>query len=328
MLAFTPLIPIYSHRRSYHPNLPTFLSPPASATSRLVPTMTIFNLGSINIDKIYSVPRIPTPGETLAATSLTSNLGGKGANLSAAASRAGGDVKHIGAVGDDDDGAWATVRLGASGVDVRHVSRVSVETGHAIIAVDEGGENAIIVRAGANALVTERLVVKALREAREGDWFVAQNETNFVGEAVRMARENGMIVGYVAAPFDAEVVENVVGELDFLILNQVEARQLETATGKGPAELGVKDVIVTRGGEGADWYGRGGKRRFQGLEVEAVDSTGAGDTFTGYVLAGLDEGMAMEDAIYLAMKAAALMVTRHGTADVIPNLDEVRAFEA
>lgn len=289
--------------------------------------MTIFNLGSINIDKIYGVPRFPSPGETLAATSLTSNLGGKGANISAAASRAGGDVKHIGAVGNDDDGAWATARLGASGVDVRHVSSVSAETGHAIIAVDAGGENAIILRAGANALVSEKVVVDALREAGEGDWFVAQNETNFVGEAVRMARANRMTVGYVAAPFEAEAVEKIIGELDFLILNQVEARQLEAATGKGAGELGVEDVIVTRGGEGADWYGRGGKQRFQGLQVEAVDSTGGGDTFTGYVLAGLDGGMAMEDAIALAMKAAALMVTRHGTGDVIPNLDEVRAFE-
>ena len=114
--------------------------------------------------------------------------------------------------------------------------------------------------------------------------------------------------------------------LDFLILNKVEAEQLKEATGQSPAELPVRDVIVTLGGDGARWFGTGDPVDVPAHKVEAVDTTGAGDTFTGYVLAGLDRGQPMEQALKTAAKAGALMVTRHGTADVIPDLAEVQVF--
>ena len=136
----------------------------------------------------------------------------------------------------------------------------------------------------------------------------------------------GLRVAYAAAPFDPERVKAVLEHLDFLILNAVEAEQLKQATGQGPGDLGVIDVIVTLGGDGADWYHRGSKEHFAAILVDPVDTTGAGDTFTGYVLAGLDRGLPMAQAIGLATKAGALMVTRHGTADVIPDLSEVTAF--
>ena len=112
----------------------------------------------------------------------------------------------------------------------------------------------------------------------------------------------------------------------FLILNEVEAAQLTEATGKTPEELGIRDVVVTLGSDGADWFGPDGKQHFPAIPVTPIDTTGAGDTFTGYLLAGLDQGMPMAQAINLATKAGALMVTRQGTADVIPDLSEVRAF--
>jgi len=119
----------------------------------------------------------------------------------------------------------------------------------------------------------------------------------------------------------------VLEQLDFLILNAVEAWQLKEATGLEPDELGVADVIVTLGADGADWYSAAGKQHFGAYKVNAVDTTGAGDTFTGYVLAGLDRGLPMAQAIGRATKASALMVTRRGTADVIPDLSEVQAFQ-
>jgi len=288
--------------------------------------MAIWNLGSINADFVYAVPHIPAPGETLAATGRQIFLGGKGANMSVAAARAAARVNHIGAVGAD--GTWAVERLLEYGVDTRNIAEIATETAQAIIMVDTGGENSIVLHPGANAEIPQATLQAALSEAQTGDWLVIQNETNLQRTAARLAEKLGLKVAYAAAPFDADRVQAVLPYLDFLILNAVEADQLAQATGQGPADLPVRDVIVTRGAEGADWYGPGGQRHFAAIKVDPVDTTGAGDTFTGYVLAGLDRGLPMAQAIGQAMIAGALMVTRHGTADVIPDLSEVQDFRA
>ena len=286
--------------------------------------MAVWNLGSINIDVVYSVPHIPAPGETLAATGRATYLGGKGANMSVAIARSGSRVNHIGAIGQD--GIWTAERLLEYGVDTQHISIVDGPTSQAIIAVDTNGENAIILAPGASVDIPQTTLQTALSEAQTGDWFITQNETNLQRTGVTLAKKMGLKVGYAAAPFDAARVEAVLEHLDFLILNEIEAQQLTGATGKTPDALGVVDVIVTLGGDGADWYGAGGKQHFDALPVTPIDTTGAGDTFTGYVLGGLDQGMPMAQAIALATKAGALMVTRQGTADVIPDLSEVRDF--
>lgn len=284
--------------------------------------MAIWNLGSINADFIYTLPHLPAPGETLAATQRQLCLGGKGANMSVAAARAGARVHHIGAVGAD--GRWAVERLLEYGVDTRYIAELATETAQAIVMVDPGGENSIILHPGANAEIPQATLQAALSAAQTGDWLVLQNETNLQRTAAEMGRKLGLRVAYAAAPFDADRVQAVLPALDFLILNAVEATQLAAATGLDPDALPVADVIVTRGAEGADWYGREGLRHIPAIAVEPVDTTGAGDTFTGYVLAGLDRGMPMAQALGQASLAAALMVTRHGTADVIPDLAEVQ----
>ncbi|MES0862046.1 ribokinase [Ruegeria sp. SCPT10] len=285
--------------------------------------MTIWNLGSINADMVYALPHLPAPGETLAASGLEKFLGGKGANMSVAAARAGSRVSHIGAVGSD--GRWAQERLTEYGVDTRFIAEVSSPTGHAIIAVDAQGENLIILYPGANHALEGGQIGQALASANTGDLLVFQNETNAQVEAARMARELGLTACYAAAPFEAEAVQAVLPYLDFLILNEVEAAQLQQETGLSAAELPVRHVIVTLGSKGARYFQQGcDPIDFAAHKVQAVDTTGAGDTFTGYVLAGMDRGMPMEQAILQANRAAALMVTRHGTADVIPDLREVR----
>lgn len=287
--------------------------------------MAIWNLGSINADFVYSVPHIPAPGETLSSTKREIFLGGKGTNMSVAAARAAARVHHIGAVGED--GRWAIERLLEYGVDTRNIAVLDTETAHAIIMVDPHGENAIVLHPGANAEIPQATLQAAMAEASTGDWLVIQNETNLQRTAASMGRKLGLQVAYAAAPFDAERVQAVLPYLDFLILNAVEADQLQQATGQAPSDLPVRDVIVTLGADGADWYGPNGKEHFAAIKVDPVDTTGAGDTFTGYVLAGLDRNMPMAQAIGLATKAGALMVTRHGTADVIPDLSEVQAFQ-
>ena len=283
--------------------------------------MTIWNLGSINADMIYDVPHLPAPGETLSANRLDRFLGGKGANMSVAAARAGARVAHIGAVGPD--GRWALDRLTEYGVDTRYIAEVEAPTGHAIIAVDTKGENNIILFPGSNHAISRGQLGQALSSASQGDLLVMQNETNLQVEAARMGHELGLTVCYAAAPFQADAVEAVLPYLDFLILNKIEAEQLQQATGQSVTDLEIEHVIVTLGSKGARYYHIGAADDFPALKVQAVDTTGAGDTFTGYVLAGMDRGMPMAQAISQANRAAALMVTRHGTADVIPDLKEV-----
>lgn len=285
--------------------------------------MTIWNLGSINADYVYGVPHLPQAGETLAATELSRFLGGKGANMSVAAARAAAHVCHIGAVGRD--GRWAVERLLEYGVDTRHISENDAATGHAIIAVDPRGENQIILYPGANRAIPEDMIGLALTQAQSGDVLLIQNETNAQLHAAKFGSELGLMVCYAAAPFDTQAVTDVLPFLDFLILNEVEARQLQTEAGLDAEDMPVRDVIITLGARGSRWIDTksGRIRDFPATPVDVVDTTGAGDTFTGYVLAGLDRGMPMEQSIQLATRAAALMVTRAGTADVIPDLKDL-----
>lgn len=287
--------------------------------------MAIWNLGSINGDHVYALPHIPAPGETLAARSLTTGLGGKGANMSVACARAGATVRHIGAVGPD--GAWAVDRLRSYGVDTTHIATLDAPSGHAIIAVDDGGENMILLFPGANRLLPRAHVDAALALAQPGDWFLTQNETNLQTEAASLARARGLRVAYAAAPFEATAVEAMLPYLDLLLLNEVEADQLVDTTGRTIAKLGLKDVIVTLGPEGCLWFHEGRETSFPALRVTPIDTTGAGDTFTGYVLAALDAGAPMPDAIDLATRASALKVTRPGAADAIPTRQEAEAFQ-
>lgn len=291
--------------------------------------MGIWNLGSINADFVYSVPHLPAAGETIASTARQMFLGGKGTNMSVAAARAAAQTHHIGAVGQD--GRWAVQRLMEYGVDTRWIAEIDVETAQAIIMVDGAGENSIVLHPGANNCVPETMLNSAMSEANTGDWFVCQNETNLQAEGAKIAKSMGLRVAYAAAPFDAGAVAAVLQFLDLLILNEVEMAQLSEATGKSAADLGIDTLIVTKGAKGSDLYLKadaGNVTHVPAITVDAVDTTGAGDTFTGYVLAGLDRGMPIRQAMDQATRAAAIMVTRHGTADVIPDLSDVQAFRA
>ncbi|ANT60246.1 ribokinase [Salipiger sp. CCB-MM3] len=285
--------------------------------------MAIFNLGSINADMTYRLPHLLAPGETLATSRLTRGLGGKGANMSVAAARAGARVVHLGAVGPD--GRWAIERLTEYGVDTRQIAVIEEATGHAIIMLDAEAENSILIHPGANRALSVERVEAGLEEAGPEDIFVFQNETNLQREAAEIASRRGLRVAYAAAPFDAEAVTAVLPLLDLLVLNEVEAAQLEEATGQGIESIPVRDVVVTLGAKGCRWINTdsGESRNFAALPVTPVDTTGAGDTFTGYLLAGLDRALPMATAIELAQRAAALMVMREGTADVIPDLKDV-----
>jgi ribokinase len=287
--------------------------------------MTLWCFGSVNIDHFYSVPRIPAPGETIAATGYAMGLGGKGANQSVAAARAGAETHHIGAVGPGAE--WVPERLQGYGVGTAHLAVTDTPTGHANITVAEDGENAIVILPGANAAQDLNRVRAALDTAAPGDLLLLQNETTLQAEVAELGHALGLRVVYSAAPFDAGAVRAVLPFTDLLLLNELEAAQLEAALGSPVSRIGVPAVVVTLGAKGARWVG---ETRFEvaGYKVSAVDTTGAGDTFAGYLAAGLAEGMSPGAAMTLASGAAALKVTKKGTADAIPSRTEVDAFLA
>ncbi len=284
----------------------------------------IFNVGSINADHIYRVAQLPRAGETVAVQGYARALGGKGANQSIAAARAGAKVAHIGAVGADGD--WMVAELAEAGVDVRHVRRDCGVSGHAVVAVEQSGENAILVHGGANRALRLRDVDAALAEAGPGDWLLMQNETNLQAEAARLAEAKGLRVAYSAAPFDAAALRAVLPHVTLLLLNAGEAAQMERDMGV----VQVPMLCVTRGAGGVNWIEADLGRivTIPAPEVVAVDTTGAGDTFAGYLVAGLAAGVAPERALRQALGAAAISVTRSGASGAIPMAAEVATFLA
>ncbi len=284
----------------------------------------IFNLGSINIDHTYRVPHFPAPGETLLSDSYSKGLGGKGANQSIAIARAGGQVAHIGTIGED--ALWTRDILAKSKVDVSSIEVLESATGHAIINVDPSGENCIVLFDGANVLVPEGQISAALAGGKAGDWFLLQNEVNNGLFAAKLARAKGLKVAYVAAPFEATKVQDMLPFVDLLSVNEGEAAMVCEALGVSEDEIPVEKLLVTHG-RGSITYRDGANRYTQDIfEVEPVDTTGAGDTFMGYFVAQLDAGKAPQEALRMAAAAAALKVTKKGTAEAIPLMEDVAGF--
>lgn len=281
--------------------------------------MTVYNLGSINIDHVYRVSHLPGPGETLAAASYERGLGGKGANQSVAAARAGARTVHIGAVGPEAE--WVTDLLGGYGLDTSQIRITSTSTGHAIINVDINAENAIVIFPGANRTPDAAQVMAALADARPGDTLLLQNETSAQIEAARAAQ--GLRVIYSAAPFDRAAVFAVLPHISLLVMNEGEAQELRSATGSLPAV----DTIITEGARGATWFSAGSEPLFTpAFRVTPVDTTGAGDCFIGTLAACLDAGLPRAEAMRRAAAAAAIQVTRPGAAQAMPTAAEVTAF--
>lgn len=287
--------------------------------------MTIYNLGSINIDHVYRLTHLPAPGETLAARDYSVGLGGKGANQSVAAALAGARVVHIGAVGQGAD--WALDEMRARGVDCSHVAIVEAATGHAIINVDAAGENAIVIHHGANLGQSADAIAAALSSAQPGDILLMQNETSHQADAAAIARARGLTVMYSAAPFDVDAVRAVLGQVSILVVNAIEAAQIEAALGVPVSDLPVAAVVITRGAEGAEWRaGKAAPIRVDAFPAVALDTTGAGDCFAGSLAAAIDSGAAPQEAMRYAAAAAAIQVTRAGASRAMPTREEVVAL--
>lgn len=297
-------------------------------------------VGSLNVDLVIQTPRFPQPGETITGRGFRQVYGGKGANQAAAAAKLGAATALVGCVGGDAFGTSYVENLAGLGVDTSHVRRDGdAATGTAFILVDEGGENAIVLAAGANARLSPGDVERARDLIAAAAVLLVQLETPLetVARALRIAREEGtttILNPAPAAPLGTEVLERV----DVLVPNETEAGlltglRISTLDEAGRAgevlrERGVGSVILTLGDRGAVRVDAQGRLHAPAQAVEAVDTTAAGDAFCGALAVARAEGMGREAALCFANAAGALAVTRFGAQPSLPDRDAVEALLA
>lgn len=301
-----------------------------------VPTPIVV-VGSLNIDLVFGVDRFPEPGETVSGHSLERHAGGKGLNQAVAAARLGAEVRMLGAVGDDANGAWLRDVLDASGVDATQVVTTSGPSGTALIEVDADGNNRIVVISGANGLVTSEIASNGLTAIDDFGILLVQGELDWetVTTSVRVAHERGATVIVNPAPahrLDPELIRLT----DVIIANQHEAALLtgmdtESSVDATEAALWLTDagcgtVIITRGSKGCVWSSDGNTGSVPTFRVQQVDSTAAGDAFCGGLAAALANGLELFEALRWASAAGALSATKAGAVPSLPHKHEVEAL--
>jgi ribokinase len=289
--------------------------------------MRIINFGSLNLDFVYAVDHIVKPGETISSYSLNLYCGGKGLNQSVALAKAGVKVYHAGLIGADGEILRETLKQ--NGIDHNFVKTIEERSGNAIIQVDKNGENSIVLFGGANQKNTLAFIGQVLDQFGAGDLLLLQNEVNLLPEMIDYAFNKGISIALNPSPFNKNITESDLSKVSYLLLNEVEGEQL---TGRRePLEIldAIRErypnlnVVLTLGKAGA-WYQDKQNRLFQkAMEVAAVDTTSAGDAFTGYFLAAVAGGRGFEQALSEATVAAGLTVSKPGAADSIPRKNEV-----
>ena len=293
--------------------------------------MKIYNYGAINIDHIYQVPHLVKPGETLSSSSYQQVLGGKGANQSIALAKAGAQVLHIGRCNKSDQ--WAIEQLSQAGVNCDLVEGVDQPSGHAIIQVDQQAENCIVLFGGANQSFSPQDIKSALQGAVAGDWLLLQNECSNVADAVNYAAEAQLQVVLNPSPMLDNIKEFPLHKVSLLVVNELELQQLlqrECESKEQMIEQVRKafpdtDVVVTLGAQGAMWINAKEQIQVDAYVVEVVDTTAAGDTFLGFLLAAIGRGESKKAALIAGCKASSLAVQRLGASSSIPTAEQVAA---
>ena len=291
--------------------------------------MRVLNFGSLNIDYVYNVDHIVKKGETISSDTLNVFCGGKGLNQSIALSKAGAEVYHAGVIGED--GAFLEEILRASGVHTRFVQmKADTRTGNAIIQKDRNGDNCILLYGGSNRAVTPGMADEVLEHFEAGDMLVLQNEISELSYLMERAHERGMVIALNPSPIDEELLKAPLQYVNYFILNEIEAKTLTNGVEEDNAMLEAMlkkfpnaEIILTLGERGSV-YAKGTVRVEQGIyKVPGTDTTAAGDTFTGYYLASIIQGLSVEKALNMAAKASAIAVSRKGAAPSIPEREEV-----
>lgn len=293
--------------------------------------MNILYMGSFNRDMVYAVDHIAAGGETVPAHSRNLYWGGKGLNQAVALARSFENVYMAGMVNTEDKVILDFLR--ENHVHGEYVAFSREPTGHAVICVDKTGQNSITVFGGANQALTEKYIDGTLAHFETGDIVLVQNETNHLETIIRHAHAKGLQVAMNPSPFETSLLELPLELVDYFLINEIEGSQLTGQCTPGNIiEAALKrfpraSFILTLGKKGAIFARRGEILRHGTYDVPVVDTTAAGDTFTGYFLAGLARGLAAGQALEQASKASSIAVSRRGAAASIPLLEEVLAFD-
>ena len=289
--------------------------------------MKILNFGSLNLDLVYQMPHFVRAGETLSSTGFSRNVGGKGLNQSVALAKAGAEIYHAGLVGED--GEMLRAFLADNGVDTRFVRTIDQPSGHAVIQVVPEGNNCIFLYGGANQCVTEAFIQEVLENFGPGDFLVLQNEINKIDAIIHAAHARGMQVVLNPSPIADNLKALPLEKISWFILNEIEGAELSGETeadrilDKLTALYPHAKIVLTLGGDGSVYAGDGERVRQKAYRVQAVDTTAAGDTFTGFFFAAVADGVPAAEALRRASKASSISVTRPGAAASIPALNEV-----
>ena len=298
--------------------------------------MKVLNFGSLNIDYVYSLDHFVQKGETISSDALHIFPGGKGLNQSVALGRAGVSVSHAGAVGKDGD--FLLELLKESCVNIKYIQVLEgVQTGTAIIQNDKSGDNCIILYSGANHQITKEQIANTISDFEKGDFLVLQNEINGMESIMRVAEEKGLKIVLNPSPMNEKILELPLQYVDYFVLNEVEAAQilgLENISEKDGEKI-VRElyntyphakIVLTLGAEGSIYFDGEKLYRQRAYKTEVVDTTAAGDTFSGFFIAGILRGDTVEQAMDTAARAAGIAISRPGAAPSIPKIEEVLEF--
>ena len=289
--------------------------------------MKVLNIGSMNLDYVYCVDHIIQPGETESTGGRNILLGGKGINQSMALAKAGAKVYHGGLIGEDGQAFIEACK--EYGVNYDYIRNIDGATGHTIIQVDKNAQNCILIYGGANQMLTEEFVDEVLAGFEKGDILLLQNEVNQLPYIIDKAYEKGMQIALNPSPFNEKLNEVDMNKISIFLLNEVEGGQITGLTDPDEVLSKMREmfphakIVLTLGKDGAK-YADGDEVYYQPIfKVKAVDTTSAGDTFTGYFLAGLIEGMEIPEILKMSAKASSIAVTREGAVPSIPYRNEV-----
>lgn len=292
--------------------------------------MKIYNFGSLNVDRVYGVEDFVRAGETILAKSLSFFPGGKGLNQTIALARAGASVYHVGCIGRD--GGILKRALEENHVPLTYVKELDADGGHTALQVSESGQNAIIVYSGTNHMLTEAFVDEVMKSVEPGDYVLMQNEINLVPYIMEKAKQAGAFVVLNPSPITKELSTYPLQLVDLFIVNEIEGAAL---TGeKEPEKILTAfcekyphaKIVLTLGSEGSCYQDETEYASQEIYKNTVVDTTGAGDTYCGYLLTCLMEGIPVKEALHMATAASSIAVSRQGAAPSIPTREEVEAF--
>ncbi len=289
--------------------------------------MKIFNLGSLNIDYVYSVDHIVNPKETIASTNMQKFAGGKGLNQSIALARAGCNVIHGGIVGND--GVFLKNVLLNENVDASNIDVLDNTTGHAIIQVDNNGQNSILLYSGANFCVDKNYVKLFLNNAQKDDFLLLQNEISALECAFEIAYDKKMQIAFNPSPYSSELKKLPLDYVKWWFCNEVEAKELFGSEDVNDiknifiSQYPNSNLVLTLGEQGSAFINKDTFIKQSAYKTNVIDTTAAGDTFTGYFLSALLQNKNIEYAMKIASKASAVTVSRKGASPSIPNIDEI-----